>query len=287
MVYPLLPLFLTRVLGASAMSLGVIEGVAEGGEQHPQDRLRLDRRSDRRSRRSSCSAGYGLSSLVRPLMGVRHGLAAGARAALHRSAGQGHPDVAARRDAGALRAREDAAAASTASTARWITPARSPARSSRPPSSISIRRPIARSSCGRSCPGSSSSCSSCGCRTRRTGRTRSCDPRTESSLGSPRSSHPATAAVAASTWPWRVILLFALGNASDAFILLRLNDLGVAPVWIPLLWSALHVVKMSSSVLGGALSDRFGRRDDDRARLSVVRGDLRGVRLVRRSLPRP
>jgi hypothetical protein len=35
-----------------------------------------------------------------------------------------------------------------------------------------------------------------------------------------------------------VITLFALGNASDAFILLRLNDLGVAPVWIPLLWSA-------------------------------------------------
>jgi MFS family permease len=57
-----------------------------------------------------------------------------------------------------------------------------------------------------------------------------------------------------------VIFVFALGNASDAFILLRLTDLGVAPVWIPLLWSALHVVKMSSSVVGGALSDRFGRR---------------------------
>jgi len=57
-----------------------------------------------------------------------------------------------------------------------------------------------------------------------------------------------------------IITVFALGNASDAFILLRLTDLGVAPVWIPLLWSALHVVKMSSSVIGGALSDRFGRR---------------------------
>jgi MFS family permease len=58
-----------------------------------------------------------------------------------------------------------------------------------------------------------------------------------------------------------VIFLFALGNASDAFILLRLNDLGVAPVWIPLLWSALHVVKVAASVIGGALSDRFGRRN--------------------------
>ena len=58
----------------------------------------------------------------------------------------------------------------------------------------------------------------------------------------------------------RRLFLFSLGNASDAFLLLRLGDLGVAAVWIPLLWSALHVVKMTSSVVGGALSDRLGRR---------------------------
>ena len=57
-----------------------------------------------------------------------------------------------------------------------------------------------------------------------------------------------------------VILLFSLGNASDAFLLLRLSDLGVPAFWIPLLWSALHVVKVVSSLVGGALSDRFGRR---------------------------
>jgi MFS family permease len=57
-----------------------------------------------------------------------------------------------------------------------------------------------------------------------------------------------------------VILLFSLGNASDAFLLLRLSNLGVATFWIPLLWSALHVVKVASSLAGGALSDRFGRR---------------------------
>jgi MFS family permease len=57
-----------------------------------------------------------------------------------------------------------------------------------------------------------------------------------------------------------VILLFSLGNASDAFLLLRMSDLGVKAVWIPLLWSALHVVKVVSSLAGGALSDRFGRR---------------------------
>ena len=30
MIYPLLPVYLSRVLGASAVSLGIIEGVAEG-----------------------------------------------------------------------------------------------------------------------------------------------------------------------------------------------------------------------------------------------------------------
>jgi sugar phosphate permease len=57
-----------------------------------------------------------------------------------------------------------------------------------------------------------------------------------------------------------VIFLFSLGNASDAFLLLRLSNLGVPAFWIPLLWSALHVVKSGSSLVGGTLSDRFGRR---------------------------
>ena len=57
-----------------------------------------------------------------------------------------------------------------------------------------------------------------------------------------------------------VILLFSLGNASDAFLLLRLGDLGIASFWIPLLWSALHVVKVAASLGGGILSDRLGRR---------------------------
>jgi MFS family permease len=57
-----------------------------------------------------------------------------------------------------------------------------------------------------------------------------------------------------------VIFFFSLGNASDAFLLLRLGDLGVPAFWIPLLWSALHVVKVGSSLVGGAMSDRLGRR---------------------------
>ena len=57
-----------------------------------------------------------------------------------------------------------------------------------------------------------------------------------------------------------VIFIFTLGNASDAFLLLRMSDLGIAVVWIPLLWSALHIVKTTTSVGGGVLSDRLGRR---------------------------
>ncbi len=54
--------------------------------------------------------------------------------------------------------------------------------------------------------------------------------------------------------------VFTLGNASDSFLILRAVDAGVPPAYIPLLWGAFHVVKSSLSTYGGILSDRFGRR---------------------------
>ncbi len=56
------------------------------------------------------------------------------------------------------------------------------------------------------------------------------------------------------------IAIFTLGNSTDAFLLLRANQLGVTVAQIPLIWLVLHVVKMLSSTPGGALSDRVGRR---------------------------
>lgn len=56
-----------------------------------------------------------------------------------------------------------------------------------------------------------------------------------------------------------VLLLFSLGNASDAFMLLRAHELGVPEAQIPLLWSLLHVVRLSSSWFGGRLADKFPR----------------------------
>jgi MFS family permease len=57
-----------------------------------------------------------------------------------------------------------------------------------------------------------------------------------------------------------VILVFTLGNSTDAFLLLRAKQLGVPIALAPILWSFLHVVKALSSTPGGALSDRIGRK---------------------------
>ncbi len=57
-----------------------------------------------------------------------------------------------------------------------------------------------------------------------------------------------------------VLAIFTLGNATDAFLLLRASTLGVAEAAIPLLWGLHHVSKMTWSLPGGALADRYGPR---------------------------
>jgi MFS family permease len=57
-----------------------------------------------------------------------------------------------------------------------------------------------------------------------------------------------------------VLALFMLGNSSDAFLLLRLTDAAGSARLVPLMWSALHVVKASVSMIAGSWSDRIGRR---------------------------
>ena len=57
-----------------------------------------------------------------------------------------------------------------------------------------------------------------------------------------------------------LVSLFTLSNSTDAFLILRAQDAGVAGAAIPLLWSALHVTKVVSSIVGGNLSDRLGRK---------------------------
>jgi len=72
MIYPLVPLFLTVVLGAPATAVGAIEGLAEA----TANLLKLvsGRVTDRHGRyRAWVFAGYGLSALAKPLLALAGG----------------------------------------------------------------------------------------------------------------------------------------------------------------------------------------------------------------------
>ena len=57
-----------------------------------------------------------------------------------------------------------------------------------------------------------------------------------------------------------IIFLFTLGNSSDAFLLLRARDLGLEMVSIPILWFVFHLSKALFSVPAGMVSDKIGRK---------------------------
>jgi len=57
-----------------------------------------------------------------------------------------------------------------------------------------------------------------------------------------------------------VVGLFALGNSSDMFLLLRARDAGVPQEQIPLLWAAISLITTIFGTPLSALSDRFSRK---------------------------
>jgi MFS family permease len=255
MIYPLLPLFLTRVLGAGAMSLGVIEGVAEAANSVLK--VISGHVADRTGRpKWLMLAGYGLSSAVRPLIAVASSW--GHVLAIRFSDRLGKGIRGAPRDAllaefappsqrgrvyGFHRAMDHAGAVVGplfASLFLYCYPDqyRTLFALTIVPGLIVIAFILA-------IPPHSSSVTA---------------PSASASAPSPSESAPSSSELKLLLLPLAVIFLFALGNASDAFLLLRLSDVGVPTVWIPLLWSGLHVVKVVSSLAGGELSDRFGRR---------------------------
>ena len=253
-VYPLLPLFLTQVLGAGAMSLGVIEGAAEAANSALK--IISGWLADRwRSQKKLVLLGYGIASAVRPLIGfatawpqvlaIRFSdrLGKGIRGAPRDAMLADFAPANARgRVFGFHRAMDHAGAVAgplLATAFLYFYPGnyRTLFFLTIIPGIIVILFILRVPERGQ----------------------------TGVKPGSDRGQTPQSQAGV-----WRlgsrfyramsVILIFSLGNASDAFLLLRLSDLGVSSVWIPLLWSALHVVKVVSSLAGGALSDRFGRR---------------------------
>lgn len=56
-----------------------------------------------------------------------------------------------------------------------------------------------------------------------------------------------------------IVLLFSLGNSSDAFLILRAQNVGVGLLAIPLIYALFNFVYASASIPLGSLSDKIGR----------------------------
>jgi len=71
MLYPVLPLFVTGVLGAPPAALGLIEGVAEATQA--TTKIAAGQLADRQRRRPLIGAGYTISGLAKPIIGLATG----------------------------------------------------------------------------------------------------------------------------------------------------------------------------------------------------------------------
>ncbi len=56
------------------------------------------------------------------------------------------------------------------------------------------------------------------------------------------------------------LVVFTLGNSSDAFLLVRASDLGVPTAMLPILWFVFHVLKSGGNMVAGRVVDRVGSR---------------------------
>jgi MFS family permease len=272
MIYPLLPLFLTTTLGASAAAIGVIEGIAES----VAGLLKLVGGwwSDRVPRRKPLVVlGYGLASLARPLIGVAQSV--GHVMALRVTDRVGRGIRTAPRDAlisdvvdpsqrgrafGFHRAADHAGAVigplvATALLAWAALSVRTVFLLAAVPAAMAmlvLLFGVREKETGNGRRDTTDALATEG----RTAIAGASNPSLQrSALGAQRS--------ALGTPFWRylgVLFLFTLGNSADAFLLLRSHDLGVPVALAPLIWAFLHVVKSATSTTGGALSDRLGRR---------------------------
>jgi len=265
MIYPLLPLFLTKVLKAGPMSLGVIEGVAEAANSVLK--VVSGRLADSTGRRKRLVLiGYGISSAIRPFIGVASSwfhvlgirfadrLGKGIRGAPRDAMlADFAPEGQRGRVFGFHRAMDHSGAVLgplLAALFLYFYPGeyRTLFALTIIPGIIVIVIILAIPESAR--PGPRAAPAHPGTKA----------PGTLAHREGVLAPRDGTLAPRHLTRALVVIFLFALGNASDAFLLLRLSAVGIADFWIPLLWSALHGVKVVASLAGGELSDRFGRR---------------------------
>ncbi|HVZ47391.1 MAG TPA: MFS transporter [Gemmatimonadaceae bacterium] len=251
MIYPLLPVFLSSVLGASGTAIGAIEGFAESTSSLLK--LASGWWADRaRHRKPLVIVGYAISAVARPLVGVAtatwHVLAVrmsdrtgkGIRTSPRDALLADSTDADVRGRAYGLHRALDNTGAVMGPLLGWMlyealhVPMRSVFLWSVVPGVLSVavlvwfvREPAHAPPATTSAPGVGA---------------------TQAPLG-------------AAFWRYLAVLfVFTLGASSDAFVLLRAQQLGVPVAAIPLLYAALNIVKAVSSTPGGALSDRRGRR---------------------------
>jgi MFS family permease len=262
MIYPLLPVYLSRVLGATAVSLGIVEGVAEGVNSFLK--VISGYWSDRvQRRRPIVIAGYALSSLARPFIAITvtwpQVLVIRALDRVGKGIRGAPRDVLLARFAtpttrgriyGFHRAMDHTGAIVgplVATVILFFAPDR-------------YRLLFALTAI----PGAIAVALlffvdedvSVESTTTRTSKPRTHEPRTATNQ-KPLTTNRLPGRVVALLG---VLLVFGLGNSADAFLLLRLSDALGGATYVPLLWAAIHVVKASLSTWGGGLSDRFGRK---------------------------
>ncbi|GIU82225.1 MAG: MFS transporter [Acidobacteria bacterium] len=56
------------------------------------------------------------------------------------------------------------------------------------------------------------------------------------------------------------VSLFTLSNSTDAFLLLKAQQVGVSTASLPILWMCLNISKVITSLIGGEISDKLGRK---------------------------
>ncbi|UCG87014.1 MAG: MFS transporter [Gemmatimonadota bacterium] len=256
MVYPLLPALITSRLGAGALALGALDGIAEAVAAGTK--LMAGRVADNvRRRRPTVVWGYAVAAVARPIMA--HAASAwqviALRAADRTGKGMRNPPrdaVIADASPPAIRGRAfgyhrsmDHAGAVAGPLIAWIllsaagmTPSQVIAWSI-VPGALAVAVVV--------------------WATRHIGKVRSELGDRAAPESSSNTDEPAPA-IHSSKSLLSLIMLFALARFPETLFLLRLQDVGVAVALVPALWAALHVVRALGSYPGGWLSDRIGPR---------------------------
>jgi MFS family permease len=276
MIYPLMPLFLTVTIGAGAATLGLIEGTADALSSVLK--LVSGHVSDRVGRRKPLVlAGYVLASLARPLvafartpafvLGVRladrvgkglrssprdaliadvtppalHGRAFGVHEAMDHAGAVVGPLIAYALLAGGLELRSVFLLSAVPALAACLVVA------------LVVHEPVRPVATGGAPAGAPPL-------PMETATSRATATEVEAAPALPLPPAPARVLTGPFVGYVAAISLFALGNSSDAFLLLRAHDAGLPAHAAPLLWALHHVVKSAMGAWAGGLADRIGRR---------------------------